>query len=139
MAVALQLLLLLAVTVNLNPPALLLLNVAGLVLLTNVPPPLLAQLYVSPTGPVLGDKPAEFGLGGLALNSKVWPVQILELAGLMLTVGFSLTRTVAVAVALQLLLLVAVTVTVKVPLLPLLHDTGLPVLLTKLPPLLAQV
>jgi hypothetical protein len=43
-AVALQLLLLLAVTVNLNPPALLLLNVAGLVLLTNVPPPLLAQV-----------------------------------------------------------------------------------------------
>jgi hypothetical protein len=58
----------------------------------------------------------------------------------MLTVGFSLTRTVAVAVAVQLLLLLAVTVTVKVPLLPLLHDTGLPVLLTKPPPLLlAQV
>ena len=57
----------------------------------------------------------------------------------MLTLGFSLTRTVAVAVALHVLVLVAVTVTVKVPLLPLLHDTGLPRLLSKLPPLLAQV
>ena len=42
-AVALQLFEFVAVTVNLNPPALLLLNVAGLVLLTKLPP-LLAQV-----------------------------------------------------------------------------------------------
>ena len=57
----------------------------------------------------------------------------------MLTLGFSLTCMVAVAVALQLFELVAVTVKLNVPLLPLLHDTGLPRLLSKLPPLLAQV
>ena len=51
----------------------------------------------------------------------------------------ALTDTLAVAVALQLLLLVAVTVKLYPPLLLLLHDTGLPTLLTKLPPLLAQV
>lgn len=49
------------------------------------------------------------------------------------------TVALAVAVALQLLLLVAVTVKLNPPLLPLLHDTGLPRLLTKVPPLLAQV
>ena len=37
-ALALHVLVLVAVTVKLNPPALLLLNVAGLVLLLNVPP-----------------------------------------------------------------------------------------------------
>ena len=52
--------------------------------------------------------------------------------------GLALTDTLVVAVALQLLVLVAVTVKMKSPLLPLLHDTGLPVLLSKLPPLLAQ-
>jgi hypothetical protein len=56
----------------------------------------------------------------------------------MLTLGFSLTLTLAVAVALHVLVLVAVTVKLNVPLLPLLHDTGLPVLLSNLPPLLAQ-
>ena len=49
------------------------------------------------------------------------------------------TVALAVAVALQLLLLLAVTVKLNPPLLLLLHDTGLPTLLTKLPPLLAQV
>ena len=57
----------------------------------------------------------------------------------MMTSGLAFTCTVAVAVVVQLLLLRAVTVNVNPPLLPLLHDTGLPVLLTKLPPLLAQV
>ena len=74
----------------------------------------------------------------------VAPTQILDGSGLMLTLGFSLTSTVAVAVALQLFEFVAVTVKVTPPLLPLLHDIGLPVLpglpvlLTKVPPLLAQ-
>ena len=91
---------------------------------------------------MLGDRPADTGLGGLAVRFKVAPTQRLDVGGLMLTVGLSLTRTVAVALALALqllvLVLVAVTVKLNVPLLPLLHDTGLPVLLTKVPPLLAQ-
>ena len=86
---------------------------------------------------MLGDRPA-WSAFGLVLSSKVAPTQRLDVGGLMLTVGLSLTRTVAVALALQLLVLVAVTVKLNVPLLPLLHDTGLPVLLTKVPPLLAQ-
>ena len=49
------------------------------------------------------------------------------------------TVALAVAVALQLFELVAVTVKLNPPELLLLHDTGLPTLLTKLPPLLAQV
>ena len=49
------------------------------------------------------------------------------------------TVTLAVAVALQLLVLVAVTVKLNPPAPLLLHDTGLPVLLTNVPPLLAQV
>ena len=77
-------------------------------------------------------------LGELAVNDKVAPTQILDVGGLMLTLGLSFTCTVAVALALQLLVLVAVTVKLNVPLLPLLHDTGLPVLLTKVPPLFAQ-
>ena len=56
----------------------------------------------------------------------------------MLALGAALTVTLAVALALHVLVLVAVTVKINPPLLPLLHDTGLPVLLTKLPPLLAQ-
>ena len=87
---------------------------------------------------MLGDRPADTGLGGLAVRFKVAPTQRLDVGGLMLTVGLSLTRTVAVALALHVLVLVAVTVKLNVPLLPLLHDTGLPVLLTKVPPLLAQ-
>ena len=90
---------------------------------------------------MLGDRPA-WSAFGLALSSKVAPTQRFDVGGLMLTVGLSLTRTVAVALALALqllvLVLVAVTVKLNVPLLPLLHDTGLPVLLTKVPPLLAQ-
>ena len=87
---------------------------------------------------MLGDRPADTGLGGLAVRFKVAPTQRLDVGGLMLTVGFSLTLTVAVALALHVLVLVAVTVKLNVPLLLLLHDTGLPVLLTKVPPLLAQ-
>ena len=64
---------------------------------------------------------------------------MLDVSGLMMTSGLAFTCTVAVAVLVQLLLLLAVTVKLNVPLLPLLHDTGLPTLLTKLPPLLAQV
>jgi hypothetical protein len=67
----------------------------------------------------------------------VAPAQI-GLIGLKLMLGLP-TVALAVAVALQLFELVAVTVKLNPPLLPLLHDTGLPRLLTKLPPLLAQV
>ena len=67
------------------------------------------------------------------------PAQILLDDGLMPAFGLALTVTLAVALALHELVLVAVTVKLNPPTLPLLHDTGLPVLLTKLPPLLAQV
>ena len=56
----------------------------------------------------------------------------------MLTTGLALTVTLAVAVALQLFEFVAVTVNLNPPALLLLNVAGL-VLLTKLPPLLAQV
>ena len=86
----------------------------------------------------VGAKPADPGSGEEAVNSKVAPTQILDVGGLMLTLGFSCTCTVAVAVALQLLVLVAVTVKINVSAFSLLQETGLPVLLTKVPPLLAQ-
>ena len=87
---------------------------------------------------MLGDKPADCWAGGAAFRLMLWPAQTLGEKGLMLTSGLAFTLTVPVAVAVQLFVLVAVTVKLNPPELLLLHDTGLPTLLTKLPPLLAQ-
>ncbi len=57
---------------------------------------------------------------------------------LILRAGLLLTVTLAVAVVVQPPVAVAVTVKLNPPAMLLLHDTGLPVLLSKLPPLLAQ-
>ena len=62
-----------------------------------------------------------------------WPIQILELDGLRLTLGVAFTLTLVVAVAVQPPVTVAVTVKLNPPALLLLNVTGL-VLLTKLPP-----
>ena len=61
------------------------------------------------------------------------PTQILDVAGLMLTVGAVFTLTLVVAVAVQPPVTVAVTVKLNPPALLLLNVTGL-VLLLKLPP-----
>ena len=62
-----------------------------------------------------------------------WPIQILELDGLRLTLGVAFTLTLVVAVAVQPPVTVAVTVKLNPPALLLLNVTGL-VLLLKLPP-----
>ena len=63
----------------------------------------------------------------------LWPIQILELDGLRLTLGVAFTLTLVVAVAVQPPVTVAVTVKLNPPALLLLNVTGL-VLLLKLPP-----
>ena len=68
----------------------------------------------------------------------LWPIQILELDGLRLTLGLALTVTLAVALALHVLVLVAVTVKLNPPALLLLNVAGL-LLLLKVPPLAAQL
>ena len=95
-ALLVQLKLLATVTLMLNPPATLLLKVAWLVVLLNVPP-LLAQLYPLPPP--------------LVLNERVCPVQICAVAGLMLAAGTALTVAVREEVAVQVPL-VAVTLMV---------------------------
>ena len=85
-----------------------------------------------------GAKPAEDGLGGPAVKSKMAPIHKLELAGLMLTVGLALTVTLAVAVAVQPFALVAVTVKLYPPLVGLLNVARL-VVLVNVPPELLQL
>ena len=79
-----------------------------------------------------GSKPADGG-GGEAVRFKVLPTQILELAGLMLTLGLAFTVTLAVALAVQVPVLVAVTVKVKPPAL-LLLNVAVAALLLNVPP-----
>lgn len=93
-----------------------------------------AVLAVKPLGPL-----QLYGLPPLAMRFNAVPThRVWALFGLMPAVGLVLTVALAVAVALQLLLLLAVTVKLYPPAMLLLNVAEL-VLLTKVPPLLAQV
>ena len=86
-----------------------------------------------------GAKPAEGGGEVEAIRFKVLPTQILDVAGLILTVGLAFTLTLVVAVAVHPPATVAVTVKPNPPALLLLNVTGLVVLLKLPPPLCTQL